>query len=454
MPDTPDDNDPEGYVVGDSDSPAGPTAEYRQWVERLSQVLEQRVRESVPVGEETNYKYLRRVDRRDLRLLAGEVCDAEWPLLNRVERERLIDDALDEVIGFGPLEALLKDPTISDILVNGPGRVFVERRGKLERTEVWFRDRNHLRAITDRILSGVGRRIDETTPYIDVRLPDGSRVNVVIPPLSLDGPCLSIRRFGANPLKLEDLLNYKAFTPEMAMLMEACIKARLNILVSGGTGSGKTTVLNTLSSFIPDDERVVTIEEVAELQLQHDHVVRLEVVVQGQTTGRPLGLGDLLQRALRLRPDRIVIGETRGPDSLELLLAMSTGRNGWLNTIHANTPRDAVERLETIIQMAAPGMPRASIHRQLAAAVTLIIQISRLQGGPRKITSVAEVIGTGDTFELRELFRFKQLGVDQNGRAYGQFEATGLRPTFIDLLETRGIRLPSPLFAERVLMRD
>src|ERR671916_404811 len=289
--------------------------------------------------------------RREIRLVVERLCDTENPLLNRMERERLIDEVLDETFGFGPLEMLLKDPTISDILVNGPHKVYVERRGKLEKTEVKFRDNDHLLQIIDRIVSKVGRRVDETSPMVDARLPDGSRVNAVIPPIALDGPSLSIRRFGTNPLKLEDLLNYKAFTPEMAMLMEAAIKARLNIIISGGTGCGKTTLLNTLSSFIPHDERVVTIEDAAELQLQQDHVVRLETRPPNIEGKGAINTRDLVKNSLRMRPERIIIGECRGPETLDMLQAMNTGHDGSLTTIHANTPRDAQARLETMVMM-------------------------------------------------------------------------------------------------------
>src|SRR6266436_375831 len=289
--------------------------------------------------------------RREIRLVVERLCDTENPLLNRMERERLIDEVLDETFGFGPLEVLLKDPTISDILVNGPHKVYVERRGKLEKTDVKFRDNEHLLQIIDRIVSKVGRRVDETSPMVDARLPDGSRVNAIIPPLALDGPTMSIRRFGANPLKLEDLLTYKAFTPEMAMLMEACIKARLNIIISGGTGCGKTTLLNTLSSFIAHDERIITIEDAAELQLQQDHIVRLETRPANIEGKGSVNTRDLVRNALRMRPDRIVIGECRGSEALVLLEAVNTGHAGSMTTLHANTARDAQSRLETMVIM-------------------------------------------------------------------------------------------------------
>lgn len=393
--------------------------------------------------------------RREIRLVVERLCDTENPLLNRMERERLIDEVLDETFGFGPLEVLLKDPTISDILVNGPHKIFVERRGKLEKTDVKFRDNDHLLQIIDRIVSKVGRRVDETSPMVDARLPDGSRVNAIIPPLALDGPSMSIRRFGANPLKLEDLLNFKAFTPEIAMLLEACIKARLNIVISGGTGSGKTTLLNTLSSFIPNDERIVTIEDAAELQLQQEHVVRLEtrppnIENKGSVTTR-----DLVRNALRMRPERIIIGECRGAEALDMLQAMNTGHSGSMTTLHANSPRDGQARLETMVMMAGMELPMKAMRQQISSAVDVIIQANRLQGGPRKLTSITEVMNMEqDTIIMQEIFRFKQLGIDQNGRAFGQFEATGVRPSFVSRLEAAGIKLPSNLFMERVLLRD
>jgi pilus assembly protein CpaF len=393
--------------------------------------------------------------RREIRLVVERLCDTENPLLNRMERERLIDEVLDETFGFGPLEMLLKDPTVSDILVNGPYKVWVERRGKLEKTDVKFRDNQHLMQIIDRIVSKVGRRVDETSPMVDARLPDGSRVNAIIPPLALDGPTLSIRRFGTNPLKLEDLLSFKAFTPEMAMVLEAAIKARLNIIISGGTGCGKTTLLNTLSAFIPGDERIITIEDAAELQLQQEHVVRLEtrppnIEGKGAVTTR-----DLVRNALRMRPERIIIGECRGAEALDMLQAMNTGHAGSMTTLHANSPRDAQSRLETMIMMAGMELPLKAMRQQIASSVDIIIQANRLQGGPRKVTSITEICGMEqDVIIMQDIFRYKQLGIDQNGRAFGQFEATGVRPKFIGKLEAAGIRLPANLFQERILLRD
>ncbi|HTU22047.1 MAG TPA: CpaF family protein [Gemmataceae bacterium] len=393
--------------------------------------------------------------RREIRLVVERLCDTENPLLNRMERERLIDEVLDETFGFGPLEVLLKDPTISDILVNGPHKIYVERRGKMEKSDVKFRDNDHLLQIIDRIVSKIGRRVDETSPMVDARLPDGSRVNAIIPPLALDGPSVSIRRFGANPLKLEDLLNYKAFTPEMAMLMEACIKARLNIVISGGTGCGKTTLLNTLSSFIPHEERIVTIEDAAELQLQQDHVVRLETRPPNIEGKGAITTRDLVRNALRMRPERIIIGECRGGETLDMLQAMNTGHAGSMTTLHANTPRDAQARLETMIMMAGMELPIKAMRQQISSAVDLIIQANRLQGGPRKVTTICEVMNMEqDMIIMQDVFRYKQSGIDQNGRAYGQFESTGVRPSFVSRLEAAGIKLPSNLFQERVLLRD
>jgi pilus assembly protein CpaF len=392
--------------------------------------------------------------RREIRLVVEHLCDTENPLLNRSERERLIEEVLDETFGFGPLEILLKDPTISDIMINGPKKVFVEKRGRIVRSEVVFRDNAHLLQIIDRIVSKVGRRIDETSPMVDARLPDGSRLNAVIPPLAIDGASLSIRRFGANPLSLEDLLKFGAFTPEMVMLLEGAIKARLNIIVSGGTGSGKTTLLNTLSSFIPHDQRVITIEDAAELQLQQEHVLRLEtrppnIEGKGQVTAT-----DLVKNALRMRPDRIIIGECRGPETLDMLQAMNTGHEGSLTTIHANSPRDAVARIETMIMMGGIELPIKALRQQFAAAVHLIIQANRLQGGPRKITHITEVLNMEqETVIMQDIFLFVQDGIDENGRAYGHFEATGVRPSFMQRLEQGGVRLPANLFAARTLGR-
>ncbi len=393
--------------------------------------------------------------RREIRLVVEHLCDTEDTLLNRSERERLVEEVLDETFGLGPLELLLKDHTISDIMINGPKHIYVERRGKIERTTVQFRDNAHLMQIIDRIVSKVGRRVDEVCPMVDARLQDGSRVNAIIPPLALDGAAVSIRRFGANPLKLEDLLNYKAFTPEMVMLLEGCIKARLNMIISGGTGSGKTTLLNTLSSFIPHTDRIVTIEDAAELQLQQEHVVRLETRPPNIEGKGAITATDLVRNALRMRPERIIIGECRGAETLDMLQAMNTGHEGSLTTIHANTPRDAVARIETMITMAGFELPLKAMRSQVASAVDVIIQANRLQGGPRKITHITEVVGMEqDTIVMQDIYHYVQEGINENGRAVGKFEATGVRPSFMDRLESSGVRLPASAFRQRVMLVD
>ncbi len=393
--------------------------------------------------------------RREIRLVVEHLCDTEDTLLNRNERERLIEEVLDETFGLGPLEMLLKDHTISDILINGPKSIYVERRGKMERTSVEFRDNGHLLQIIDRIVSKVGRRVDEVCPMVDARLPDGSRVNAIIPPLALDGAAVSIRRFGSNPLKLEDLLNFKAFTPEMVMLLEGAMKARLNIIISGGTGSGKTTLLNTLSSFIPNTDRIVTIEDAAELQLQQDHVVRLETRPPNIEGKGQVSATDLVKNALRMRPERIIIGECRGSEALDMMQAMNTGHEGSLTTLHSNSPRDAIARLETMMMMAGFELPLKAMRQQIASAVDLIVQANRLQGGPRKVTHITEVVGMEqDTVIMQDIYSFHQEGIDENGRARGRFEATGIRPTFMDRLEQAGVRLPASAFRQRVMMMD
>jgi pilus assembly protein CpaF len=390
--------------------------------------------------------------RREIRLVVEHLCDTENPMLNRSERERLIEEILDETFGFGPLEILLKEEGIADIMINGPKNIYIEKNGRIQKSKVTFRDNAHLMQILDRIVSKVGRRIDETSPMCDARLPDGSRVNAIIPPLALDGPSLTIRRFGSNPLTLEDLLRFGAFTPEMVMLLEGAIKARLNMIISGGTGSGKTTLLNTLSSFIPGDQRLITIEDAAELQLQQDHVLRLETRPPNIEGKGMVNATDLVKNALRMRPDRIIIGECRGPEALDMLQAMNTGHEGSLTTIHANTPRDAVSRLETMISMGGLEIPLKALRHQFAAAVDIIIQANRLQGGPRKVTHITEVLNMEqETVIMQDIFLFVQDGIDEEGRAFGHFESTGVRPSFMNRLESAGVRLPNNLFAARKL---
>ena len=391
--------------------------------------------------------------KREIRVVVEHLCDAEDTLLNRQERDRIVDEVIDEVLGLGPLELILKDHTISDILINGPKNIYVERGGRMEKSEVEFRDNKHLLQIIDRIVSKVGRRIDETSPMVDARLEDGSRVNAIIPPLALDGAAVSIRRFGSNPLKLEDLLNYKAFTPEMVMLLEGCIKARLNIIIAGGTGSGKTTLLNTLSSFIGHEDRIVTIEDAAELQLQQDHVVRLETRPPNIEGSGSVTATDLVKNALRMRPERIIIGECRGGETLDMLQAMNTGHDGSMTTIHANSPRDAIARLETLVMMAGFELPVKAIRQQISGAVDVLIQANRLQGGPRRVTAITEIVGMEqDTIVMQDIYKYSQQGVDEQGKAYGHFACTGVRPSFMDRLESAGVRLPPSAFRERVML--
>jgi pilus assembly protein CpaF len=393
--------------------------------------------------------------KREIRQVVEHLCDGENTLLNRSERDRLVDEVLDETFGLGPLEILLKDPTISDILINGPKDIFVERGGKMQRSNVFFRDNAHLVQIIDRIVSKVGRRVDETSPMVDARLEDGSRVNAIIPPLALDGAAMSIRRFGSKPLRLEDLLKFKAFTPEMVMFLEGAMKARLNIIISGGTGSGKTTLLNTLSSFIPNTDRIITIEDAAELQLQQDHVVRLEtrpanIEGKGQVTAT-----DLVKNCLRMRPERIIIGECRGAETLDMLQAMNTGHEGSLTTTHANTPRDCIARMETMIMMSGFELPLKAMRTQIASAVDLIVQANRLQGGKRRVTHITEIVGMeNDTVVMQDIFRYIQDGVDADGTCIGRFVASGVRPKCMDRLESGGVRLPASVFQERVMLVD
>ena len=349
------------------------------------------------------------------------------------DRERLGEEILHEVYGLGPIEPLMRDPDISDILVNTSRQVYIERLGKLEPTPVIFRDDQHLLQIIDRIVSRVGRRIDESSPMVDARLPDGSRVNAIIPPLALDGPLLSIRRFGRSALTVEDLMRLGTLTPDMVAVLRAMVRSRLNILVSGGTGSGKTTLLNCLSSFIPDQERIVTIEDSAELQLQQPHVCRLEtrppnIEGRGEVTQR-----DLVRNSLRMRPDRIIVGEVRGGESLDMLQAMNTGHDGSISTIHANTPRDSISRLEMMMQMSGFNLPTRAMRQQISSALDLIVSTARLTDGTRKVTSVSEVAGMeGDTIMLQELFAYQREGVDEQGNITGRFVATGIRPRFAE----------------------
>ncbi len=375
---------------------------------------------------------------------------AEGIPLTRVERERLVVEIQHETLGLGPLEPLLQDPAISDIMVNGPGKVYIEKGGKIHPTEVTFKDDDHLMTIIERIVSKVGRRVDESTPMVDARLPDGSRVNVIIPPLALDGPMLSIRRFGIDPLRMQNLVENRSLTEEMAKVFDAMVRARLNILVSGGTGAGKTTLLNILSASVPNDERIVTIEDSAELILQQEHVVRLETRpanIEGKGT---VSQRDLVRNALRMRPDRIILGEVRGGEALDMLQAMNTGHDGSISTIHANSPRDALSRLETMVLMAGFELPAKAIREQVSAALNVVLQVARLSDGGRKIVKVAEVTGMeGDVVVMQDIFVFEKQGLDPEGKVLGQFRATGVRPKFLDMIHTAGIHLGSEIFAYR-----
>ena len=376
--------------------------------------------------------------------LAEDLLLAENLPLSTIERDRLVSEVNHELFGLGPLEPLLADPTISDILVNSHSKIYIERKGKLEKTSIAFKDDEHLMRVIERIVSTVGRRIDEAQPMVDARLPDGSRVNAIIPPLAIDGPTLSIRRFGTDPLKMAALIENGALTKEIAILFEMCVRARLNIIISGGTGAGKTTLLNALSAYIPADERIVTIEDSAELQLQQPHIVRLEtrppnIEGRGEVTQR-----DLVRNALRMRPDRIVIGEVRGGEAIDMLQAMNTGHDGSLTTIHANTPRDALSRMETMIQMTGMRLSDRAMRQQISSAVDLVVQVARLTDGTRRITSISEITGMeGETTTMQELFCFERIGVDPAGKVMGRFRPTGIRPRFSERLKQYGMQLPA-----------
>jgi pilus assembly protein CpaF len=384
--------------------------------------------------------------RVEIRRILEDMVAAEAIPVSRADRDRLVMEVQHEVFGLGPLETLMKDPEISDILVNSSSRIFVERYGKLEKTDVRFRDDAHLMQIIERIVTRVGRRVDESSPMVDARLADGSRVNAIIPPLALDGPVLSIRRFGAERLTVNDLIQFNSIPPQIAEVAAACVKSRLNMLVSGGTGAGKTTLLNCLSNFIPDNERIVTIEDSAELKLQQDHIVRLEtrpanIEGQGAVTAR-----DLVRNALRMRPDRIVIGEVRGGEALDMMQAMNTGHDGSISTVHANSARDALSRLETMMLMAGINLPERALREQVASALDVIVQLTRLSDGSRKVVEFAEVTGMeGTTITTQTIFKFDQRGVE-NGKVIGEFVATGVMPSFMDRLERHGFRIPNTHF--------
>ena len=406
-----------------------------------------------------HHKLLERVDlavmeslspdrlQEELKVMVERLLAEETLAINESERKSLVQDIQHEVLGLGPIEPLLADPTISDILANTYRQVFVERAGKLELTDVRFENDAHLMKIIDKIVSGIGRRVDESSPMVDARLPDGSRVNAIIPPLAIDGPILSIRRFAVTPLGMDDIIRGKSLTPEMGEIIGGLVKAKVNLLISGGTGTGKTTLLNILSGFIPANERIITIEDAAELQLQQPHVVRLET--------RPPnieGKGEVAQRALvknslRMRPDRIILGEVRGAEAMDMLQAMNTGHEGSMTTVHANTPRDALTRLENMVGMAGLNLPTKAMRQQISSAITAVIHVSRLTDGKRKVTSIQEITGMeGDIVTMQEIFVFEQTGVAPDGIVLGSFRATGIRPRFIDRLRTRGVAISDDIF--------
>ena len=385
--------------------------------------------------------------RAEIRAAVAKLVEEEKTPLSLVEKDRVIEEILDEVFGLGPLEPLLQDPTISDILVTTPQLVYVERGGKLYRTPVEFKDDAHLLRIIEKIVSRVGRRVDESSPLVDARLPDGSRVNAAIPPVAVDGPLLSIRRFGRHALKGEDLVAKLAMTEGMLELLKACVKARLNILICGGTGSGKTTLLNALSSYIPEDERIVTIEDAAELRLQQTHVARMETRPANVEGAGAIHIRQLVINALRMRPDRIIVGEVRAEEALDMLQAMNTGHDGSLTTIHANTPRDGLGRLEVMVGMANANMGIRSIRQQIASAVNLFVQMSRFSDGTRRITHITEVVGMEqDIITLQDIFLFEKTGITETGKVLGRFRATGIRPKFYERLKACGITLPPQMF--------
>ncbi len=384
-----------------------------------------------------------RAARLQLLGLIQQLIGEQGVPLSAVERDRLAKEVMDEVFGLGPLEPLLQDPTVSDILVNTSDTVYVERRGMLEKTNVVFKDDTHLMHIIDKIVSAVGRRIDESSPMVDARLKDGSRVNIIIPPLAVDGPILSIRRFGSIPLNADDLVRNRALTPQMLETLKGAVRARLNIVVSGGTGAGKTTLLNVLSSFISERERIVTIEDSAELQLKQDHVVRLECRPPNVEGRGAIRQRELVINALRMRPDRIVLGEVRGEEALDMLQAMNTGHDGSITTIHANNPREAISRIETMAMMGNIALPEKAIRQQIAAAVHVIVQVSRMSDGARRITHVSEITGTsGEVISMQDIFLFEKQGLGANGKVRGRFAATGIIPKFAEKLKASGIPLP------------
>ncbi len=384
--------------------------------------------------------------RRQVEEIYNSILETESITLSRVERARLFELVAAEILGYGPIHALLEDPTVSEVMVNGPKQIYVERNGRLELTNVQFQDDNHVLRIIERIVSPLGRRIDESSPYVDARLPNGSRVNAVIPPICLNGPTITIRKFSKDPFTADDLIRFGTVTPEMVTFLKACVQARLNVVVSGGTGSGKTTTLNVLSDFIPPDERILTVENAAELQLRQEHVVIMESRPPNIEGKGEITIRDLVVNALRMRPDRIVVGECRAGEALDMLQAMNTGHDGSMTTLHANTPRDAISRLETMVLMAGADLPVKAIREQIASAVQLIVQQERMKDGSRRIVNITEVQGMeGDVIVMQDVFMFEQTGIE-NGKIVGRLKPTGIRPKFVERFEVSNIYLPPNIF--------